>query len=64
MEQKEGAVLYYGVITASVQCPFVTGGTMIASTVIALCCGQRPSKREILSVALSFAGSLIPVLVP
>ncbi|MBQ8341350.1 MAG: DMT family transporter [Clostridia bacterium] len=52
------------VLPASVQYPFVTGGTMIASTVIALCCGQCPSKREILSVALSFAGILILVLVP
>ena len=57
-------MLYYGVITASVQYPFVTGGTMIVSTVIALCCGQRPSKCEILSVILSFAGILVPVLVP
>ncbi|MBR4934227.1 MAG: hypothetical protein IKZ03_07190 [Clostridia bacterium] len=52
-------------IPASVQYPFITGGVMIASTVIAALTGQKPSKREIISVALSFIGLLalvFPVL--
>ena len=48
-------------IPASVQYPFITGGVMIASTVIAALTGQRPSRREIASVALSFIGLLVLV---
>jgi drug/metabolite transporter (DMT)-like permease len=49
------------VLPASVQYPFVTGGTMIVSTVIALICRQKPSYREYISVGLSFAGVMILV---
>ncbi len=49
-------------IPASVQYPFITGGVMIASTVIAALTGQKPSKREIMSVSLSFVGLLVLVL--
>ena len=50
------------VLPASVQYPFVTGGTMIVSTVISLLSRQKPSKKELLSVALSFAGVLVLVI--
>ena len=50
------------VLPASVQYPFVTGGTMVVSTVISALCGQKPSKKEIFAVALSFAGIIILVL--
>ena len=55
-------VIALAVLPATVQYPFVTGGVMIASTVIAAIVGQKPSKREILSVAISFIGILALVL--
>ena len=57
-------VLSLAFIPASVQYPFITGGVMIASTVIAALTGQKPSKREIMSVALSFIGLLVLVFPP
>lgn len=56
-------LLALAVLPASVQYPFVTGGTMIVSTVISLLCRQKPTKRELLSVALSFLGIMVLVLV-
>ena len=52
------------VLPASVQYPFVTGGVMIVSTAIAFISGQKPSRRELASVALSFVGILALVLIP
>jgi drug/metabolite transporter (DMT)-like permease len=52
------------VLPASVQYPFVTGGVMIVSTVIAALTKQKPSKKEILAVGLSFIGILALVLIP
>ena len=49
------------VLPASVQYPFVTGGTMIVSTAIALISRQKPSWKELVSVGLSFVGVLILV---
>ena len=51
-------VIALAFLPATVQYPFVTGGVMIASTVIAALVGQKPSKREILAVAISFVGIL------
>ena len=51
------------VLPASVQYPFVTGGVMIVSTIISIICGQKPSKREIGAVVLSFVGIIVLVLV-
>ena len=45
-------------LTASVQYTFVTGGVMIVSTIIAAISGQKPSKKEIFAVGLSFVGIL------
>lgn len=56
-------VIALAVLPATVQYPFVTGGVMIASTIIAAIVGQKPSKREILSVAISFIGILALVLI-
>lgn len=50
------------VLPASVQYPFVTGGTMVVSTVISALCGQKPSKKEIFAVALSFAGIIVLIM--
>ena len=52
------------VLPASVQYPFVTGGTMIVSCIISVLRRQKPTVREWLSVALAFAGILILVLIP
>lgn len=49
-------------VPASAQYPFVTGGVMIISTVISFFTPAKPGKREIVSVALSFAGILALVL--
>ena len=51
-------------LPASVQYPFVTGGVVIVSTAIAALTKQKPTKKEILSVLLSFAGILALVLIP
>ncbi len=50
------------VLPASVQYPFVTGGVMIVSTAISVITKQKPSKKELISVALSFIGILALVL--
>ena len=55
-------LLALAVLPASTQYPMVTGGVMVVSTVISLIIGQKPSKREVLSVALSFAGLLALVI--
>lgn len=49
-------------LDASLQYPFVTGGTMIVSTFFSAVTGQKPSWRELVSVALSFIGILALVL--
>lgn len=54
-------IIALAVLPASVQYPFITGGVMIMSTVIASLTGQKPSKREIMSVTLSFIGLLVLV---
>ncbi|MBR3766674.1 MAG: hypothetical protein IKL10_00345 [Clostridia bacterium] len=50
-------------IPASAQYPFVTGGVMIISTVICFFTPDKPSKREIFGVAVSFAALLILMFV-
>lgn len=49
-------------LPASVQYPMVTGGVMICSTVICFFTHQKPGKREIASLVLSFVGILSLVL--
>lgn len=46
-------------IPASAQYPFITGGVMIISTVICFFTKDKPGKREILGVAVSFAALMI-----
>ncbi len=50
------------VLPSTVQYPFVTGGTMIVSTFFSTVTGQKPSKKELISVTLSFIGILALVL--
>ncbi len=49
-------------LPASMQYPMVTGGVMICSTVICFFTRQKPGKREIASLVLSFIGILALVL--
>jgi len=51
-------------LPASAQYPFVTGGTMIVSTVISLFSDKKPNKREIAAVILSFIGILLLIVIP
>ncbi len=54
-------LLALAALPASVQYPFVTGGTMIVSCVISLLGGQRPTLKEWGAVGLSLGGILILV---
>ena len=51
-------------VESSVQYPMVTGGTMIVSTIICFFGSKKPSKKEIISVALAFTGMLALFLIP
>ena len=51
-------------VDASVQYPMVTGGTMIVSTAVCFLRGDKPCKREIVSVLLAFLGMLALFAVP
>ena len=51
-------------VDASVQYPMVTGGTMIVSTLISCFGDKKPSKKEIISVGIAFAGMLALFLIP
>jgi len=50
-------------LPASVQYPFVTGGVIIVSFIISCVTGQKPSKKELVSILLSFAGIAVLMLV-
>ncbi len=50
-------------LPASAQYPFVTGGVMIISTIICCFTPNKPSKREIVGIAVSFAALLILMFV-
>jgi len=51
------------VLPASAQYPFVTGGVMILSTVICFFTPDKPNKRDIAAVVLSFIGLIILMFV-
>jgi drug/metabolite transporter (DMT)-like permease len=51
-------------VDASVQYPMVTGGVMIVSTLISYIGPKKPSRREIISVVLGFAGMMALFLLP
>lgn len=51
-------------IPASAQYPMVTGGVMAVSTIICYFTDQKPTVRNVASVALSFIGILALVLLP
>lgn len=52
------------VLPVSAQYPFVTGGVIIVSTLLAALTKQKPTKKEIWAVCLSFIGVLALVLIP
>lgn len=51
-------------LPASAQYPFVTGGTIIVSTVISFFGKKKPNKKEVTAVILAFIGVLALVLLP
>ncbi len=50
-------------LPASAQYPFITGGTMVVSTVLSCIINQKPSKKEVLSVILSMTGLISLVII-
>ena len=64
-----GAVMTFGAIKlgglpASAQYPFITGGTMIVSTVISLFTAKKPTVKELIAVALAFIGVVLLITLP
>ena len=57
-------VLALAGVDASVQYPAVTGGVMIASTLICFLGERKPGKRELIAIALAFAGTLALFVIP
>ena len=57
-------VLALAHVDASVQYPMVTGGVMIVSTAICFFGKNKPSKKELLSVAFAFLGMLALFVIP
>ena len=51
-------------VPASVQYPMVTGGVMIVSTVLGFFTPNKPKKKEIISLVLSFIGLMMLVIIP
>jgi len=51
-------------LPASAQYPFVTGGTMVVSTIISFFSDKKPTKKEIIAVILSFIGIVLLILIP
>ena len=51
------------VLPASAQYPFITGGTIIVSAIISLFTDKKPTKRELVAVAIAFIGVLM-LLIP
>lgn len=51
-------------VDASAQYPMVTGGVMIVSTLISLFGPNKPTKKELLSVALAFLGLVLLFVIP
>ena len=49
---------------ASVQYPIVTGGVMIVSTLLCYFTPKKPSKKDLISVGLSFVGLLALTVIP
>ena len=53
-----------GGLPASAQYPFITGGTMIVSTVISLFTAKKPTVKELIAVALAFIGVVLLITLP
>ncbi len=51
-------------VDASVQYPMVTGGVMIVSTAICFFGDKKPSKKELVSIAIAFIGMLALFVIP
>ena len=51
-------------VPASAQYPMVTGGVMIVSTVISAFTANKPTKKEVAAVILSFIGIILLIAIP
>lgn len=51
-------------LPASTQYPFITGGTMIVSTIISCFSAKKPNKKEVIAVILAFIGILMLIFIP
>ena len=51
-------------VDTSVQYPMVTGGVIIVSTIVSLFGDKKPSKRELISAAFAFLGTLVLFIIP
>lgn len=51
------------VLPSSTQYPFITGGTIIVSTVFSFFTDKKPSKKELIAVVLAFIGILMLVVI-
>lgn len=49
-------------VPASAEYPFITGGTMIISTILSYFVKDKPSKRELLSVLIALIGVIALIL--
>ena len=57
-------LLSLAVLPASAQYTFITGGTIIVSTVIGFFTDKKPNKREVIAVIIAFVGILLLVAGP
>lgn len=48
-----------GHVDASVQYPFVTGGTIVVSAIISAIIGEKPGVRKLIAIAVAFTATLI-----
>lgn len=53
-----------GGLPASAQYPFITGGTMIVSTIISLFAAKKPTAKELIAVILAFVGVVLLIALP
>ena len=57
-------LLSLAVLPASAQYTFITGGTIIVSTIIGFFTDKKPNKREVIAVMIAFVGILLLVAGP
>ena len=51
-------------LPVSIQSPLTTGGVIVASAIISAIAGQKPTKKDIISVIIAFVGIMALIFVP